>query len=76
MDVGTNHVLPNCRRVSHYHNGLDIRQGLTFSIPQNLSVPSLRIGPAFLSMRSRGVGGAGGSFFDGDVAAFGLVVLW
>jgi hypothetical protein len=75
MDVVTNHVLPNCGRVSHYQNALDINHGLTFSMPQNLSVPSLRNGPAFLSMRSRGVGGAGGSFFDGEVAAFGLVVL-
>lgn len=39
--------------------------GLTFSMPQNLSLPSLRIGPAFSSMRSRGVGwGAFGSDLD------------
>lgn len=38
---------------------------LTFSMPQNLSLPSLRRGPAFSSMRSNGVGwGAFGSFLD------------
>lgn len=66
----SDHVLPNYDTVSIPVPGPRLLP-LTFSIPKNLSLPSFRIGPAFSSMRSRGVGcGALGSFFGGALAAF------
>ena len=73
----TNQVLPNCGRECQPYLIIKLSGGChTFSMPQNLSLPSFRIGPAFASMRLRGViCGAFGSLDLGEAPAFGLVAL-
>ena len=50
----------------------------TFSIPKNLSLPSFRIGPAFINILSKGVwlDCAAASFLDGEAPIEGLVGLF